>query len=186
MDIESDSEPLSEPPSTIEVPTDLQKTFDFDSRAQEIDTARDSSSFSNDKYKGLDWLKFPGFQIPPPSKRDRRSHIWKYCYAIYQTETGNLYAVCQICHIKHKTKYATDHRWLDASTGRAAEHLLKKHNIGKNGPIKLSDQSQSVASIRNKTPTEQAELNQRRRSFDERRFQKLLTRWVIQDGIAFN
>ena len=60
---------------------------------------------------------------------------------------GNLYVVCQICHIKHKTKYATDHRWLDALTGRAAEHLLKKHNIGKNRPIKLPDQSQLVAII---------------------------------------
>ena len=35
-----------------------------------------------DTYKGLDWKLFPGFQIPP-SKRDRRSHIWKRCYEIY-------------------------------------------------------------------------------------------------------
>ena len=38
-----------------------------------------------------------------------------------------------------KIKYATDYRWLDALTGRAAEYLLKKHNISKNGPIKLLD-----------------------------------------------
>jgi hypothetical protein len=61
MDIESDSEPLSAPPSTIEVPTELQKTSDFDSCAQEIDIVKDLPSSSDDKYKGLNWLKFSGF-----------------------------------------------------------------------------------------------------------------------------
>ena len=65
MDIESNSKPLSAPSSTIKVPTKLQKTFNFNSRAQEIDTA---TFFSNNKYKDFNWLKFLGFQIPPPLK----------------------------------------------------------------------------------------------------------------------
>ena len=82
MDVETASSISSTGPSELQVPTELQKTHNFDSRATNADPAGDSTNSEADTYKGLDWKLFPGFQIPP-SKRDRRSHIWQRCYEIY-------------------------------------------------------------------------------------------------------
>ena len=176
MDLESDSELPSAPPSTFEVPSELQNAFDFNSRAIEADPLRDAvPDEDDDKYKGLNWLLFPGFQIPPPSKRDRRSHIWKDCYEVYRTATEHHYAVCKICHQRKQIKYGTNHRWLDSSTGRAAEHLAKEHRIGSNGPIEEPEGARSLLNMLSRTPAQQAAINQRRLGFDGKRFKKLLT-----------
>jgi hypothetical protein len=187
MDVETTSSAPSTGPSILQVPTELQKTHNLDSRATNADLGGDLANLEVDTYKGLDWKLFPGFQIPPPSKRDRRSYIWQYCYEIYQTDTQKIYAVCKACNKKTKTKYATGYRWLDSSTGRCAEHLKEKHNIGKDGIIKLLEQGpDTLIGMMNRTPEEQAAINSQRRAFDEARFKKLLTRWIIQDQIAFD
>jgi len=53
---------------------------------------------------------------------------------------------------KTKTKYATGYCWLDSLTGRCAEHLKEKHNIGKDGIIKQQEQGpNTLISIINRT-----------------------------------
>jgi hypothetical protein len=75
MDVETTSSAPSTGPSILQVPTELQKTHNLDSRATNADLGGDSANLEADTYKGLDWKLFPGFQIPPPSKRDQRSYI---------------------------------------------------------------------------------------------------------------
>ena len=108
MDTRSVSTDPSAPLSQLEVPTELQNTADFNSRASEPNASRDASP--DDKSKDFYWTKFPGFQIPPTSKRDRRSHIWEHCHEIYHTRTTKVYAVCKLCDQKYGTKYGIDYR----------------------------------------------------------------------------
>ena len=68
MDVETTSSAPSTGPSNLQVPTELQKTYNFDSRATNADLGGDSVNLETDTYKGLDWKLFPGFQIPPPFK----------------------------------------------------------------------------------------------------------------------
>jgi len=80
MDAETTLFTPSTGPSKLQLPTELQKTYNFNSRATSTDSAGDLINLEADTYKGLNWKLFPGFQIPPLSKRDRRSHIWQHCY----------------------------------------------------------------------------------------------------------
>ena len=76
MDVESNSEVFFTFTSIFEVPTELQNAFDFDSRVPKADPLRDAvPNEDNNKYKGLNWLLFPSFQIPLLFKQDRCLHI---------------------------------------------------------------------------------------------------------------
>jgi hypothetical protein len=62
MDVESNSEVPFTPISIFEVPTELQNAFDFNSCVPKADLLRDAVfNKDNNKYKGLNWLLFPGF-----------------------------------------------------------------------------------------------------------------------------
>ena len=69
MDVESNSEVFFTFTSIFEVPTELQNAFNFNSYMPKADPLRDTvPNKDDDKYKGLNWLLFPGFQIPLLSK----------------------------------------------------------------------------------------------------------------------
>ena len=62
MDVETTLSTPSMGPSKLQVPTELQKTYNTNSYATNTDLAGDLANLEADMYKGLNWKLFPGFQ----------------------------------------------------------------------------------------------------------------------------
>lgn len=64
--------------------TDSITTLSLESR--EFDPRRE--------YDDIDWEKIPGFQMPPHSKVDKRSWIWKHGWQVEKTSSGDKFWLC--------------------------------------------------------------------------------------------
>jgi hypothetical protein len=136
-------------------------------------------------YKDIIWKNIPKFQIPlEPSHR--RSWIWTQGYEVEETKTGDKYWLCKKCHTAKKYQ---SHMWkVTGGTGRPLGHMKDVHQLTGDGPLTKKRTffdafKQSDGSF---TSRDRDIVHRLITSFNADRFKCKLTRWIVQDNVAFN
>ena len=173
--------------SRLEVPTELQRTNDHNSRQNEPDIENDNSSHLAG-YRDVDWLRLAGYRIPdkPP---DKSSWIKEYGWFVWDKYKKE-YWLCKACHKTLKMPSPIGHIFRsDKATTTASVHLKgKPHWLQPDGTIRRpptkkrrtlddwqSSGSTSASSVQN-------EYNA---AFDLSEFRAALLQWITADNIHF-
>jgi hypothetical protein len=144
----------------------------------------DTSTPAPDEYQDIDWNRIPKFHMPS-QRSQRRAWIWTQGYDIEETQTSERYFLCKKCHTEKRLK---KHMWkISGGTGVPLKHLKEVHCLTEKGPVAkkggLVDAfRQSDGSL---TPRDRDIVHQLVTGFNPKRFKVKLTRWIVQDNIAF-
>ncbi|KAK8092308.1 PIF1-like helicase domain-containing protein [Apiospora kogelbergensis] len=145
------------------------------------------SMFSLRQFKG--WLK-------AERVRDTYSWAWNFGFDLQQTETSRRCWVCKMCVLQKSRKPG---HFQHTGLQNALSHLYNKHQIqapgdkpesreeklAQSGPVALRSIA-TIMGLNTRDPAEQAFINKLIERFDHRRFQQMLTEWIVARNVHYS
>lgn len=128
--------------------------------------------------------------------RDTYSWAWNFGFDLQQTETSRRCWVCKMCVLQKSRKPG---QFQHTGLQNALSHLYNKHQIqapdgkpksreeklAQSGPVALRSIA-TIMGLNTRDPAEQAFTNKLIERFDRRRFQQMLTEWIVARNVPFS
>lgn len=174
--------------SLLEVPTEFQRTSEFDSLCNDPSSLPPPCTLVS--YEGVVWTRIKGFSVPTDDFK-AESGIWKLGWRLYHNHTNRHWWLSKQCHLAKRTLRSSCKEALykaDLASSGAISHLKKYHNMTRKGETVTRKRENTMDDCWTGNGDTEAEAirNAAATAYNNNHFKALLYDWIVTNNVSFN